>query len=309
MTLAANTSIPESVAITKTGWDKEETEMLFREVESARETNGTLKDVFERVARITGRKPNSIRNYYYNSLKGTTARSQPAFVPFEREEVWNLILSVLKAQAEGMSVRGCTMKMADGDRSKMLRYQNKYRSVIRTNPSLVKSVMAYMKENQIPCFDPYSQAGSGRKGRSGRKPGRPPGNDVVELISGIMDDISGVQGVDVAWFFKGLRQLTKAAVLGSSLETQALTEEAEKGLGRISERERALEAQIATQNETLREQSETMDRLLTMIRQLIKVNRDFLGMNSIIKVSNLSNYISELARSIDDCEKCIRDYA
>ena len=34
-----------------------------------------------------------------------------------------------------MSVRACTMMMGKNDTSKMLKYQNKYRAVIKNNPN------------------------------------------------------------------------------------------------------------------------------------------------------------------------------
>ena len=102
-----------------------------------------LKTVFERVAAKTGRKPNSIRNYYYARVKesgraASEALHSAAFVPFSEEEMRMLMRTVLTEQAKGVSVRACTLAMGKGDTKTMLRYQNKYRSLLRTNPAFVK---------------------------------------------------------------------------------------------------------------------------------------------------------------------------
>ena len=56
------------------------------------------------------------------------------------EEMRALLRTVLAEQAKGISVRACTLNMGKGDTKTMLRYQNKYRSLIRTNPEFVQKV-------------------------------------------------------------------------------------------------------------------------------------------------------------------------
>jgi hypothetical protein len=68
-----------------------------------------LKAVFERIARETGRRPNSIRNYYYAQVakrEGGGARTA-RFVPFTEQEVVGLMEQVLRDRAQGRSVRSC----------------------------------------------------------------------------------------------------------------------------------------------------------------------------------------------------------
>ena len=86
-----------------------------------------LRQVFEDLSVDLGRKPNSIRNYYYACLRNqeqNTPRVQ-AFIPFTEAETHDLLRQVLTGCGQGMSVRACVMRMADGDHSRMLRYQNK----------------------------------------------------------------------------------------------------------------------------------------------------------------------------------------
>ena len=53
----------------RNGWRDDEEATLFTEVERARSEGKPLKAVFDIVAQKTGRKPNSIRNYYYARIK------------------------------------------------------------------------------------------------------------------------------------------------------------------------------------------------------------------------------------------------
>ena len=105
----------------RTGWKKEEDTLLFAEIEKSVGRGTPLKSVFEAVAEQTGRKPNSVRNYYYARIKerdlSTTALHAGAFVPFTEEEIHSLLRTVLSAQANGISVRYCTMSMGGGDNS------------------------------------------------------------------------------------------------------------------------------------------------------------------------------------------------
>ena len=54
---------------THSGWSEAEEKLLFDEVKAVRQTGKPLKSAFERVAELTGRQPNSIRNYYYVRIK------------------------------------------------------------------------------------------------------------------------------------------------------------------------------------------------------------------------------------------------
>jgi len=122
----------------RAGWSERETNMLWDEVKTAGSSGLPLRNVFETVAHSTGRKPNSVRNYYYTNMKTGTTPPEIAslrvlpFMPFREGEAENLLRSVLTARSRGESVRACVLKLANGDRSLMLRYQNKYRALLRT---------------------------------------------------------------------------------------------------------------------------------------------------------------------------------
>ena len=87
----------------RAGWKQEEEELLFKEIESSESSGRPLKKVFEAVAEKTGRKPNSIRNFYYARIKekdlSTTALHAGAFVPFSEEEMYALSLDSNRIRA------------------------------------------------------------------------------------------------------------------------------------------------------------------------------------------------------------------
>lgn len=144
------------------GWKKQEIDALQSAIRQAEQDGESLRSVFERVAAQLGRKPNSIRNFYYAQVRSNEKAQGNRTLPFETfkpDEVEQLVKSVLTARAKGMSVRACVRSLAGGDRTKMLRYQNKYRSTIRTRPELVSKVMQRLTQEGVAFVSPYAAEG------------------------------------------------------------------------------------------------------------------------------------------------------
>ncbi len=138
------------------GWSEEENKLLWETADEAQLKGLPLKHVFDRIAEQTGRRPNSIRNYYYAQVRqreGDQAHT-PRFVPFAEEEVEALVEQVLRARAEGHSVRSCLQELSGGSHSLMLRYQNKYRSVLKNRPELIQKIMDKLHEEGVECPQP-----------------------------------------------------------------------------------------------------------------------------------------------------------
>jgi len=130
--------------------------MRIGEAERAGES---LRSVFDQLALELGRKPNSIRNFYYAQLRAQSDAGTGRALPFETfspDEVESLLRSVLTSRAQGMSVRACVRRLSGGDKTLMLRYQNKYRSTVRTRPDLVRRVMDDLSREGIPYVSPYA---------------------------------------------------------------------------------------------------------------------------------------------------------
>ena len=141
------------------GWQKHEIELLQKTIDEATQNGESLRSVFDRIGLQLGRKPNSIRNFYYAQIRSQENPDSGRTLPFETfspGEVEQLMTSILTARAQGLSVRACVRQLAGGDRTLMLRYQNKYRSTIRTRPELVQRIMNNLAEQGIPFVNPYA---------------------------------------------------------------------------------------------------------------------------------------------------------
>ena len=140
----------------RTGWSESENQLLWETADEAQQQGLPLKAVFEQIAQATGRRPNSIRNYYYAQVRNREDGHPHAarFVPFTQEEVDWLMEQVLTARAAGQSVRSCLQKLSGGDHSLMLRYQNKYRAVIKSRPDYVRALVEKLNSEGVMCDAP-----------------------------------------------------------------------------------------------------------------------------------------------------------
>ena len=140
----------------RTGWSDSESKLLWETADEAQQQGLPLKAVFEQIARQTGRRPNSIRNYYYAQVRQhENGQERPArFVPFTQQEVDWLMEQVLVARSAGQSVRACLQKLSGGDHSLMLRYQNKYRAVIKSRPEYVREMVERLNRQGVSCDAP-----------------------------------------------------------------------------------------------------------------------------------------------------------
>lgn len=137
----------------RSGWQDNETARLFTAVQQANANGTPLRTVFEQLSGDLGRKPNSIRNYYYACLRehpDAAPRAQ-AFQPFTPEETRHLLREVLMARGRGKSVRACVMQLAEGSHTRMLRYQNKYRTILKHRPEMIAEVCEELRREGLPC--------------------------------------------------------------------------------------------------------------------------------------------------------------
>lgn len=112
--------------------------------------NKNLSKAFELVAGKTGLAKGTIRNTYYVIAKKSkvdsefrdkfldgkilSTRHKTVFGEIEEKK---LIKEICRRVYEGRSVRSVTLSLADGDATVALRYQNKYRNVVKKNPQLI----------------------------------------------------------------------------------------------------------------------------------------------------------------------------
>ena len=127
------------------GWLEGEVKEFFKFVEG--KTIAPLKSVFSEYAFLSGRSPESVRNFYYAAIKtlresGNTRFTLPAQVNtgkvFSDSEELALVENVIKGQGEGKSVRSVCDQLANNDLKETTRLQNKYRNMLTKNPDLIE---------------------------------------------------------------------------------------------------------------------------------------------------------------------------
>ena len=128
-------------------WQDEEVKTLFKFVEVKKSEGKPLIKIFNEFAKMVGRQQNSVRNYYYNEIKnlqndekrkkmlGVNLNLHLAKKPqhFSKLEEKNILNKINELINKGYSVRRACLTLAGGDATKMIRYQNKYRTSLKQN--------------------------------------------------------------------------------------------------------------------------------------------------------------------------------
>ncbi len=109
--------------------------------------NLSLTEIFERYSKFSGKAKGTVRNLYYALAKasqkdqsirdkylGGKALEVNCIVTFDEKDERQLVKDVLIGKSKGKSVRSVIAEMANGDAKLSLRYQNKYRGVIKNRP-------------------------------------------------------------------------------------------------------------------------------------------------------------------------------
>lgn len=283
----------------RAGWSPGEDAQLFSLAAEAQKKKAPLRAVFEEVALRTGRKPNSVRNYYYMRVRNGAEPGfthKRAFAPFTDEESVLLLEEVLRAQAQGESVRACTLRLADGNDKAMLRYQNKYRSLLKNDAALVKQTMASMEKRGVPAVDPYAvPTGRPRVGR----PRKSAASSPRAGETAILEQLRSVEGLDVDALLLSLGTLAQSAVNGANAakDTGGPRNEGQRALHGENEALKARLSALQTRYATL----------LSCFTQLVRLNASFLSQNSLLKVSNLSGYVRDLESNMQRCERVMAE--
>ena len=135
-------------------WSDKEVKELFYFIEECKQKNLPLTYAFSEYARLTSRKPNSVRNYYYLELEelnknekrrinlkiDLVKHEKHQFEEFNEEETYKLAYDILKQTREGKSVRSVCLSLANNDVSLMIRYQNKFRSLLKNKKQVINNI-------------------------------------------------------------------------------------------------------------------------------------------------------------------------
>jgi len=183
----------------KSKWTRAQINMLLQMAG----TGNVRMHAFEEVAKRTGRKTNSVRNYYYKHL----AKEKATFASFSDAEVNNVLREIVLGTSRGESVRSICMGLSNGDKAKMLRFQNKYRAILKTAPQQIEDVKVELEGQGYLVKSPLApyQTNFFNKLPKNLQENQLP-NNVVTLPSRQRE---GVTDSDINNLFMGLMRLVK----------------------------------------------------------------------------------------------------
>ena len=134
------------------GYTEEEAKGLIDYVEKGKQAGKTLTKLFALYGEEHGRAKGSVRNYYYALMKnqkgddrivqlldGRTLRVEKIREFTEEETDW-AIKSILAEKQKGLSIRRAIFNISKGDDKLNLRLQNKYRNVLKKEPSRIEKI-------------------------------------------------------------------------------------------------------------------------------------------------------------------------
>ena len=130
------------------GFKQKDIEQLIERLENRK--GRPLSRVFEEFANETGKSKGTVRNMYYALARksredenftekylGGKPITVQKISEFAESEERELVKRVLLGRKEGKSARRIIRELADGDEKKALRFQNKYRNVLKRNQPLL----------------------------------------------------------------------------------------------------------------------------------------------------------------------------
>lgn len=274
--------------------------IMKEEVGKARERRIPIIRAFEEIARRSGLKANTIRNYYYRYIHANeeavkidtedTSQAQgnedDIGRPFTPVETRELMREMLIAQARGESVRGCANRLGKGNKRMLIRFQNKYRSIIAREPEYVENLIKEIESEGIPCFNPYTRT---RVSNAGRKPtvrtSTGSSEQLVEWISQFVTNMQNIQVASLQELVRGLRDLSSLAAGNQGMSRQMVkhNQEMRQMYNRVLVLENKLEQEM-------RELEQTNNKLA----ELMDLNKGFMELNDADKLSNLKEYLDKL---------------
>lgn len=259
----------------RSGWSDHETNLLWETADEAQQQGIALKTVFERIAGETGRRPNSIRNYYYAQVRQRMGGQERAarFVPFEETEVTELLEQVLRARAQGQSVRSCLQRISGSDHSLMLRYQNKYRSVIKSRPELVQQVVDKLMAEGVDVRPPEVKSRA-----------RVSLGEVVGQLT------SGAQNQGDPELVRALSTIGEYLLGSKSIHTQ--------GKGNLNVKLDLYRMALDEQRSAAQTMSEAAMELITPIKEFLVIPKED-------RLGQMDGFLDTLADRIGSLEECV----
>ena len=129
----------------KNTWTEIEIKNLFSLVEKYKKENKPIIDAFYKHATKNNRQPLSVRNFYYSKVDeimhsqklqkqleiNIKLHEKNNFAKFDDRQTQKLLEHIKNRTNQGQSVRKACMELANGDAKELLRFQNKYRELVK----------------------------------------------------------------------------------------------------------------------------------------------------------------------------------
>ena len=157
------------------GFTDRQMKKLFERAAKAKNSGESLTSVFEELSKDFNKAKGSVRNVYYASIKRAKTDgeygkkfaegkelSANEIIAFKDGEADELLYKILRGATFGKSVRRTILEMTD-DQKTSLRYQNKYRNLLKRERPRVERVRQTIIEDYGKCFNPYEKTASGNR--------------------------------------------------------------------------------------------------------------------------------------------------
>lgn len=278
--------------------------IMEQEVESAKTQNLPIIRAFEAISERTGLKVNTVRNYYYryiNSLVDSDnvakdeKRTKPGRAigkPFTEEEVYTLMTTMLRAQGQGKSVRGCANELSNGDTKLLIRYQNKYRNVIANKVGYVESLMEEMAREGETFYNPYTKEYI-INGRTSSYDSYRSQEKFDKMFKETIESLGQIQDMTIRQLVKGIWDIS--GKLAEEGQKAAL----DRDYDRIESERDELKDKVIEYERRLDGERWKSARLFTLLRQLVTINKNFLSLSEEAKLSEIDNYMLALKSCMD----------
>lgn len=136
------------------GYSAQEAEGLVEYISEGKKAGKTLTSLFAGYGSRHGRASGSVRNYYYQLLKAKDEKAKrilrgkglkaEKIREFTESETDEMLKKILAERSKGVSVRRAIQRIAEGNDRLMLRYQNKYRNMLKKQPERISDTARSM---------------------------------------------------------------------------------------------------------------------------------------------------------------------
>lgn len=135
------------------GFSGGEIKELINFIDEGKKAGRPLTSLFKEFGATHMRSAGSVRNFYYQLVAMANANEEiykkyfdglsisvGKILPFSEDETKYLMDKILEGKLKNRSVRKTLMEIGSGDEKLVLRYQNKFRNIIKQDPDALKNL-------------------------------------------------------------------------------------------------------------------------------------------------------------------------